>query len=207
MPLRCLSSQQRRRPAFQSQTRSRPSCHLPGTRRMLIGRIVSISNEKPPQLPLMESMSAMPAVLVSISNEKPPQLPLSNVAPEIFDDIQFQSQTRSRPSCHTADFAISFLDFLVSISNEKPPQLPHGVLAVAERRGAVSISNEKPPQLPPSPRSRSSPRGSRFNLKREAAPVATNWGSLKELPIFLLSFNLKREAAPVATCSSAAWQH
>ncbi len=138
---------------------------------------------------------------------------------------QFQSQTRSRPSCHfregnrlashmhsfnlkreAAPVATPFLPGgvplwrEVSISNEKPPQLPPNILhsinntticfnlkreaapvatlAVDTESGYydryVSISNEKPPQLPrPSNQRLACPLCSCFNLKREAAPVAT----------------------------------
>src|SRR5579875_650212 len=110
---------------FQSQTRSRPSCHgefdgkrvrvpkvsisnekppqLP--RKGLISmrkekNRVSISNEKPPQLPHASRLqSAKRFIVVSISNEKPPQLPLAR-ATDIAISAGFQSQTRSRPSCH-----------------------------------------------------------------------------------------------------------
>src|SRR5579885_1728089 len=61
----------------------------------------------------------------------------------------FQSQTRSRPGCHPACLPGSAHCLVLSISNEKPPRLP--------------------PCLPAWQRSLSRC----FNLKREAAPVAT----------------------------------
>src|SRR5579884_2614915 len=110
----------------------------------------------------------------------------------------FQSQTRSRPSCHHAIIAVWHAEYGVSISNEKPPQLPprhyrcmacrirrfnlkREAAPVATEEGAthmreplpVSISNEKPPQLPLAPFPERTARYQGFNLKREAAPVAT----------------------------------
>src|SRR5579884_3587991 len=91
---------------------------------------------------------------------------------------------------------------LVSISNEKPPQLPRSARRSATVPSArVSISNEKPPQLPHLLISWTSQMYKRFNLKREAAPVATAGHSCPESLRARICFNLKREAAPVATKS------
>src|SRR5579875_1426094 len=84
---------------FQSQTRSRPSCHF-SERLQDWQEWGSISNEKPPPLPPFLLLHFVPG------------------------RGRFQSQTRSRPSCHTIDEEILATDLEVSISNEKPPQLP-----------------------------------------------------------------------------------
>src|SRR5579884_2738341 len=62
---------------------------------------------------------------------------------------------------------------LVSISNEKPPRLPQQCNVSALRLRRVSISNEKPPRLPPRVFASTCQQRFCFNLKREAAPVAT----------------------------------
>ena len=63
--------------------------------------------------------------------------------------FRFQSQTRSRPSCHAVVGGAQALFIPVSISNEKPPQLPQSrTIKEAVVHFKVSISNEKPPQLP-----------------------------------------------------------
>ncbi len=134
---------------FQSQTRSRPSCHASQGDRDAAAERLSISNEKPPQLPPQTGYAWQAMCWLSISNEKPPQLPLPrtlrvvNVLP-------------------------------LSISNEKPPQLPQGASIKLTRFWAVSISNEKPPQLPLLHPIVKTDRFRCFNLKREAAPVATS---------------------------------
>ncbi len=135
---------------FQSQTRSRPSCH-PITRQRWMSRIVvSISNEKPPQLPRSSARRASVSVTMfqSQTRSRPSchgpsgftsraPIPRFNLKREaapvatsnLFDHRRvrcgFQSQTRSRPSCHfpVSDTCKRYL--IVSISNEKPPQLPH----------------------------------------------------------------------------------
>src|SRR5579875_3409930 len=127
--------QSRARSTFQSQTRSRPGCHP------------TVSPSSSAVLP------------VSISNEKPPRLPL-----------------------HRTD-KDSVIEATVSISNEKPPQLPRQIdrdKHIARRH--VSISNEKPPRLPRRYRVCSRVRDLRFNLKREAAPVATLRYPLRAAP-------------------------
>src|SRR5579884_3932522 len=160
--------------AFQSQTRSRPSCHHaiiavwhaeygvsisnekppqlpPRHYRCMACRIrrfnlkreaapvateegathmrepfpVSISNEKPPQLPQHDAwQSDVLNDKVSISNEKPPQLPRATIQDGEGTLTRFQSQTRSRPSCHLRRSQSVPQGIKVSISNEKPPQLP-----------------------------------------------------------------------------------
>ncbi len=84
-------------------------------------------------------------------------------------------------------------------SPEKPPRLPRRWRCnCPDVRYHVSISNEKPPRLPPCLPAWQRSLSRCFNLKREAAPVAT-W--LAQAGPFTLEerFNLKREAAPVAT--------
>ena len=218
-PLRLAS-----RTRFQSQTRSRPGCHA------------------------LPTQPATPTTGVSISNEKPPRLPRHRYIVACRQYARFQSQTRSRPGCHTSSPAsrrpchsgfnlkreaapVATLmapsnvgpQTAVSISNEKPPRLPLDKLRRSRLHGqVVSISNEKPPRLPLEQRMAPGPRRQSFNLKREAAPVAT---AQRVRPAFLqykfqsqtrsrpgchtaayvgasisTGFNLKREAAPVATC-------
>src|SRR5579885_2688626 len=103
----------------------------------------------------------------------------------------FQSQTRSRPCCHLAKARQLLMAVEVSISNEKPPRLPpFRVFPTTLVGRSVSISNEKPPRLPLGQPLRPGLGPGSFNLKREAAPVATPWAPV--LRINLLSFNLKR---------------
>ncbi len=91
-----------RRPSwFQSQTRSRPGCHCCSMRRVAPILKVSISNEKPPRLPHDDVAHSQDANEVSISNEKPPRLPPINPLISKFQILEFQSQTRSRPGCHS----------------------------------------------------------------------------------------------------------
>src|SRR5579875_3489172 len=89
---------------FQSQTRSRPGCHACVHNCSTSVNIVSISNEKPPRLPLsfLSTICSL-MVLVSISNEKPPRLP----------------RRLLRRDAASGE---------VSISNEKPPRLPPRVV-------------------------------------------------------------------------------
>ncbi len=111
---------------------------------------------------------------------------------------------------------------IISISNEKPPRLPQPGGFGHECLNDISISNEKPLRLPPGVNNRSPGRRVGFNLKREAAPVATNEPSPEHYQNKAFQsqtrsrsgchrlkgrgertahhrFNLKREAAPVAT--------
>ncbi len=126
MPLNSCDSPVNISIMFQSQTRSRPSCHVSPLILKGIKYGVSISNEKPPQLPLLGGWGIIQGIVyVSISNEKPPQLPLSRDNRNMDAVRLFQSQTRSRPSCHLIFHIFIYIDFSVSISNEKPPQLPH----------------------------------------------------------------------------------
>ncbi len=189
---------------------------------------VSISNEKPPQLPPPHPVSV---VYLPVSfNLKREAAPVATTPLSLYgmQNTAFQSQTRSRPSCHAESKRVprtSLLGFqsqtrsrpschpflrtpddpclAVSISNEKPPQLPQDLVADMVSILYVSISNEKPPQLPRGVRRKACPGSQSFNLKREAAPVATK-GTDKHEKREKSGFNLKREAAPVATCQPTA---
>ncbi len=137
------------KPEFQSQTRSRPSCHFTIPMFYLLDCEVSISNEKPPQLPHPLSQRTYPVRLCFNLKREAAPVATWRRTQGAFRLPRFQSQTRSRPSCHGERRFCVLLRQRVSISNEKPPQLPR----CPPRNGAgaaygVSISNEKPPQLP-----------------------------------------------------------
>src|SRR5579885_3653324 len=111
----------------------------------------------------------------------------------------FQSQTRSRPGCHpTILRTLSAQDIHVSISNEKPPRLPH-VNAASSSQSETSFQSQtrSRPGCHAAARSPTTRIWPCFNLKREAAPVATAVQCFR--PALAICFNLKREAAPVAT--------
>src|SRR5579885_1974759 len=111
---------------------------------------------------------------LSISNEKPPQLPRDMPEANISIYEIFQSQTRSRPSCHASALAALLAGRDFQSQTRSRPSC-HACLAPASRSSrSLSISNEKPPQLPPAMMvRRRCCQMPTFNLKREAAPVAT----------------------------------
>ncbi len=137
-------------------------------------RDLSISNEKPPQLPRVGAGGATCRERLSISNEKPPQLPRDMPEANISIYEIFQSQTRSRPSCHASALAALLAGRDFQSQTRSRPSC-HACLAPASRSSrSLSISNEKPPQLPPAMMvRRRCCQMPTFNLKREAAPVAT----------------------------------
>ncbi len=224
-----------------------PQLPLPRTLRVVNVLPLSISNEKPPQLPQGASIKLTRFWAVSISNEKPPQLPLLHpiVKTDRFRCFNlkreaapvatscrgarwnqrclFQSQTRSRPSCHAGMSQPTASQLQVSISNEKPPQLPLFLPQISARFTPLFQSQTRSrPSCHRCAWQDEQVRIDGFNLKREAAPVATGKATgtghidaivsiSNEKPPQLPrgeerrgekmgeGFNLKREAAPVAT--------
>src|SRR5579884_1831336 len=111
---------------------------------------------------------------LSISNEKPPQLPHDGSALRsagLSKTFNLKREAAPVATRHARGQHQHLRD--LSISNEKPPQLPRVGAGGATCRERLSISNEKPPQLPRVPGTGLPVIAKSFNLKREAAPVAT----------------------------------
>src|SRR5579875_2505938 len=86
---------------FQSQTRSRPGCHLAVAFPGIPGKLgFNLKREAAPVATLLMLALFDAMCSVSISNEKPPRLPRSTRRTKTPKPARFQSQTRSRPGCH-----------------------------------------------------------------------------------------------------------
>ncbi len=116
---------------FQSQTRSRSGCHSIFAFRESLPCVVSISNEKPPRLPLDRRQILRPVPgRFNLKREAAPVATFHH-DDEILFWTRFQSQTRSRPGCHVRKRSSLIRALSVSISNEKPPRLPPCCMTVS----------------------------------------------------------------------------
>src|SRR5579875_898096 len=87
---------------------------------------------------------------------------------------QFQSQTRSRPGCHEQLWVPAGISIKFQSQTRSRPGCHPNIGGAISSLLNVSISNEKPPRLPLLPKRRQKKGMPCFNLKREAAPVATD---------------------------------
>ena len=134
---------------FQSQTRSRPGCHDEKVAYGLLCQFCfNLKREAAPVATRVLHFDQAARKAVSISNEKPPRLPLSTRHANTLSDCAFQSQTRSRPGCHYSTSA-GASPFLVFQSQPRSRPGCHTLLLFRLiDQQFVSISNEKPPRLP-----------------------------------------------------------
>ena len=159
---------------FQSQTRSRPSCHQwdKGISTSLL-MCFNLKREAAPVATSPRWMRRSANCSFNLKREAAPVATLRRAIGNILH-IGFNLKREAAPVATACKFSAAHFLWRVSISNEKPPQLPlyHAEGSDPIKR-AVSISNEKPPQLPPLANQGNDESRRSFNLKREAAPVAT----------------------------------
>ncbi len=119
----------------------------------------------------------------------------------------FQSQTRSRPSCHCRSPGEAIgASSSFNLKREAAPVATLRMISSCSSRHLVSISNEKPPQLPPLWMVRSRHPGALFQSQTRSRP-SCHGKKTRKIKAAAPSFNLKREAAPVATGGYPATTH